>query len=282
MHFVMAFLMTFDDVAFNAISENHTSKPRYRSMHVFRHESTPAGQWSADGPQAYRGAIEQHGQQTSLDHTRVAIMAFLSTHASELNGLVGASQQDVNPAANSDEALIVRIAKGDRHALKLLYGRHHVKVYRFALRLLNDEAAAEDVVSDVFLAVWRRAGRFEGRAQVSTWIIGIARHKALSRLRARTNDPLDDDVAESIEDPADNPEATMQKQQQRAILQDCLTQLSATHREIVDLVYYHGKKIEEAASILGVPLNTVKTRMFYARKRIGELIAAKGLAPAHI
>jgi RNA polymerase sigma-70 factor, ECF subfamily len=208
-------------------------------------------------------------------------MAFLSTHASELNGLVGASQ-DVSPAANSDEALIARVAKGDRQALKQLYGRHHVKIFRFALRLMNDEAAAEDVVSDVFLAVWRRAGRFEGRAQVSTWLFGIARHKVLSRLRARTNDPLDDEVAESIEDPADNPEVTMQKEQRRMLLQDCLTQLSATHREIVDLVYYHGKKIEEAASILGVPLNTVKTRMFYARKRIGELIAARGLTPAHI
>jgi RNA polymerase sigma-70 factor (ECF subfamily) len=208
-------------------------------------------------------------------------MAFLSTHASELNGLVDASQ-DVGPAANSDEALIARVAKGDRQALKLLYGRHHVKVYRFALRLMNDEAAAEDVVSDVFLAVWRRAGRFEGRAQVSTWLFGIARHKVLSRLRARTNDPLDDEVAESIEDPADNPEVIMQKEQRRMLLQDCLSRLSATHREIVDLVYYHGKKIEEAASILGVPLNTVKTRMFYARKRIGELIAARGLTPAHI
>jgi RNA polymerase sigma-70 factor, ECF subfamily len=208
-------------------------------------------------------------------------MAFLSTHASELNGLVGASQ-DISPATNSDEALIARVAKGDRQALKLLYGRHHVKIFRFALRLMTDEAAAEDVVSDVFLAVWRRAGRFEGRAQVSTWLFGIARHKVLSRLRARTNDPLDDEVAESIEDPADNPEVTMQKEQRRMLLQDCLTQLSATHREIVDLVYYHGKKIEEAASILGVPLNTVKTRMFYARKRIGELIAAKGLTPAHI
>jgi RNA polymerase sigma-70 factor (ECF subfamily) len=209
-------------------------------------------------------------------------MAFLSTNESELNVLVGARQDAVRPAATSDEALIAQIAKGDKLALKLLYGRHHVKVYRFALRLMNDEAAAEDVVSDVFLAVWRRAGRFEGRAQVSTWLFGIARHKVLSLLRKRTSDPLDDEVAESIEDPADNPEVTMQKEQRRMLLQDCLTQLSATHREIVDLVYYHGKKIEEAASILGVPLNTVKTRMFYARKRLGELIAAKGLAPAHI
>jgi RNA polymerase sigma-70 factor (ECF subfamily) len=208
-------------------------------------------------------------------------MAFLSANISELNALVGVSQ-DVSPAATADEALIARIAKGDKHALKLLYGRHHVKIYRFAVRLTNDEAAAEDVVSDVFLAVWRRAGRFEGRAQVSTWLFGIARHKVLSLLRARTNEPLDDEVAESIEDPADTPEMSMQREQRRALVHDCLTQLSATHREIVDLVYYHGKKIEEAASLLGVPLNTVKTRMFYARKRIGELIAAKGLAPAHI
>ena len=177
-------------------------------------------------------------------------MVFLSTNASGLNVLVGA-RQDVSPAATSDEALIARIARGDKQALKLLYGRHHVKVYRFALRLTNDEAAAEDVVSDVFL-------------------------------RARPHDPLDDHVAETIEDPADNPEATMQNEQRRVLLQDCLTQLSATHREIVDLVYYHGKKIEEAASILGVPLNTVKTRMFHARKRLGELIAARALTRAHI
>jgi RNA polymerase sigma-70 factor (ECF subfamily) len=90
---------------------------------------------------------------------------------------------------------------------------------------MNDETAAEDVVSDVFLAVWRRAGRFEGRAQVSTWLFGIARHKVLSLLRKRTSDPLDDEVAESIEDPADNPEVTMQKEQRRMLLQDCLTQL---------------------------------------------------------
>ena len=197
-------------------------------MHVFRHSSTPAGQWSTEGSQLYGRIIEQHERSRPRSVIfRVVTMAFLSTHASELNVLVGASQQDVKPAANSDEALMAQIAKGDRYALKLLYGRQHVKVYRFALRLLNDEAAAEDVVSDVFLAVWRRAGRFEGRAQVSTWIFGIARHKALSRLRARTNDPLHDEVAESIEDPADNPEATMQKQQQRAIMQDCLAQLSA-------------------------------------------------------
>ena len=129
-----------------------------------------------------------------------------------------------------------------------------MKVYRFALRLLNDEAAAEDVVSDVFLAVWRRAGRFEGRAQVSTWLFGIARHKALSRLRARTNDPLDDEVAESIEDPADNPEVTMQKEQRRMLL-DCLTALKNITK--LSILCTLQREIEEAASHPQRTANTV-------------------------
>lgn len=211
-------------------------------------------------------------------------MAYGSDRALALNVLVNgaASGKGICAAGTTDEALVAQIAKGDKRALQILYCRHNVFIYRFVLRFLSDEASAEDVISDVFLAVWRRAGRFEGRSQVSTWLLAIARNKALSLMRARTTEPLDEEIAESVEDHSDDPEATLQKEQRRAILQECLTQLSAVHREIVDLVYYHGKKIEEAASILGVPLNTVKTRMFYARKRIGELIAAKGLAPALI
>jgi len=210
-------------------------------------------------------------------------MAYGSDRTLALNVLSGvAPGRGICAAGTTDEALVERIAKGDKRALQILYCRHNVFIYRFVLRFLSDEASAEDVVSDVFLAVWRRAGRFEGRAQVSTWLLAIARNKALSLKRARTTEPLNEEIAETVEDLSDDPEATLQKEQRRAILQDCLTQLSAVHREIVDLVYYHGKKIEEAATILGVPLNTVKTRMFYARKRIGELIAAKGLAPALI
>jgi RNA polymerase sigma-70 factor, ECF subfamily len=182
----------------------------------------------------------------------------------------------------SDEALVQLIASGDKKALQVLFARHNVRVYRFILRFLGDESSAEDLVSEVFFDVWRQADRFESRSQVSTWLMAIARNKALSVLRRRTTEELDEEVAEFIEDPSDNPEVVMQKTQRSAVLQDCLSQLSPAHREIVDLVYYHGKKIEEAASILGVPLNAVKTRMFYARKRLGELIAAKGLAPAHI
>jgi len=182
----------------------------------------------------------------------------------------------------SDEALVARIAGRDKQALQLLYSRHHVRIYRFALRFLNDEAAAEDTVSEVFIDVWRQAERFEGRSQVTTWLLAIARNKALSLLRRRSSEELDDEVAEFIEDPSDNPEVAMLKSQRASVLQDCLTQLSPAHREIVDLVYYHEKSVEEVAEIISVPANTVKTRMFYARKRIGELMAAKGISRTQI
>jgi RNA polymerase sigma-70 factor, ECF subfamily len=188
------------------------------------------------------------------------------------------------PAAqgSSDEALVSQIAQRDKRALQQLYSRHHVRIYRFALRFLNDEAAAEDIVSEVFIDVWRQAERFEGRSQVTTWLLAIARNKALSLLRRRSSEELDDEVAEFIEDPSDNPEVAMLKSQRASMLQDCLTQLSPAHREIVDLVYYHEKSVEEVAEIISVPANTVKTRMFYARKRIGELMAAKGISRAQI
>ena len=182
----------------------------------------------------------------------------------------------------SDEALVAQIAQRDKRALQSLYSRHHIRIYRFALRFLNDEAAAEDTVSEVFIDVWRQAERFEGRSQVTTWLLAIARNKALSLLRRRSSEELDDEVAEFIEDPSDNPEVAMLKSQRASVLQDCLTQLSPAHREIVDLVYYHEKSVEEVAEIIAVPANTVKTRMFYARKRIGELMAAKGISRAHI
>src|SRR5205809_6828234 len=124
----------------------------------------------------------------------------------------------------SDEALIGRIAAGDKLAMQVLFARHHVRVYRFVLRLVGEPSRAEDIVSEVFLDVWRQADRFEARSQVSTWLMAIARNKALSGLRRRTTEELDDEVAEFIEDPADNPEVTMQKTQRSTVLQECLSQ----------------------------------------------------------
>lgn len=172
---------------------------------------------------------------------------------------------------STDLELINCIAAGDKLAMQVLFARHNVKVYRFVLRLVGDASRAEDVVSEVFLEVWRQADRFEGRCQAATWILAIARFKALSLLRQRREQALDEGVAESIADQTDNPEVVMQKKDDGALLRSCIEQLSPEHRAVIDLVYYHEMSVEEVAKILSVPRNTVKTRMFYARKRISEL-----------
>jgi RNA polymerase sigma-70 factor (ECF subfamily) len=176
-----------------------------------------------------------------------------------------------------DDVLIGRIANGDRLAMQVLFARHHVRVYRFTLRLVRDESVAEDLISEVFLDVWRQAGRFEGRSQVSTWLLAIARFKALSALRRRPDEELDEEAAEAIEDQSDDPEVVLEKKDKSAAIRKCLEKLSAEHREIIDLVYYHEKSVEEVSQIVGVPENTVKTRMFYARKRLAELLKAAGI-----
>jgi RNA polymerase sigma-70 factor (ECF subfamily) len=196
-------------------------------------------------------------------------------------GARGSSDQPGVAARESlDTELIARIAAGNRLAMQVLYTRFNKRVYRFALRLVGSESTAEDVVSEVFLDVWRKAGTFEGRAQVSTWLLGITRNKALDTRKQRSTEALDEAVAETIEDPANNPEVEIQKKDLRAVMRKCLAEMSPVHREIIDLVYYHGKSIDDVAKITGVGHATVKTRMFYARKRLADLLRANGIANA--
>lgn len=175
-----------------------------------------------------------------------------------------------------DEALIGAIVRGDRRAMELLYARHNVRVYRFSLRITGNATLAEDIVSEVFLHVWRRADGFRGDSQVSTWLLAIARNKSLSAFRRRVDAPLEDVRVAAVEDPADDPEVMVHNKERSAIMQKCLSQLSAAQREVIDLVYYHEKKVEEVAQIIGVPASTVKTRMYYARQRMGELLEGGG------
>lgn len=177
----------------------------------------------------------------------------------------------------SDAELVSRIASGDRTAMQVLFSRHHVRLHRFVLRTVRDEAVAEDAVSEAFLDVWRGASGFSGRSQVSTWLMSIARFKALSALRKRREAGLDEDFAETIEDEADTPEVTSQKLDKSAAIRACMNRLTADHRDVIDLVYYHEASIEEVAEIVGIPENTVKTRLFHARKKLSELLQAAGI-----
>ncbi len=177
----------------------------------------------------------------------------------------------------SDENLIARLKGGDKLALQTLYARHNVKVFRFVLRLIRDEAAAEDVVSEVFVDLWRNPAGFEGRSQVATWLLAIARNKAWSLLRKKKDSEIDDEALGAIEDDSDDPEVVAQKKSKGELLRVCLERLSAEHREVIDLIYYHDKTVEEVATIVGVPEGTVKTRMFHARKKLSEIARAAGL-----
>ena len=191
-----------------------------------------------------------------------------------------------NPApatpAELDDALLREIARGNQLALRTLFMRHQVRVYRFVMRLVRDHALAEDVVSEVFFAVWRQADRFKGRSTVSTWLLSIARHKALTAVKRSPVEQLDSEMAAEIADPALNPEARIDRKDNGAMLRRCLDALSPEHGEMIDLVYYQQKSIKEIAEILGIPSNTVKTRMFYARKRLATLLEAAGVDCARI
>ena len=120
--------------------------------------------------------------------------------------------------------------------------------------------------------MWRQAARFECRSSVSTWLLSIARHKALSARRHRTEAELDEKIEATVADPANDPELTLQEKNRDELLRRALTRLSPEHRQVIDLVYYHEKSVDEVAQILDVPPATVKTRMFYARKKLAELV----------
>ena len=177
-----------------------------------------------------------------------------------------------------DETLLEHIGRGDRAAMRQLYARHHLRIYRFILRLVRDEALAEDLTSEVYISTWLQAHRFEGRSSVTTWLLTIARNKAIAAIRRRREVALDDDLQIAGED---NPEVTLQSKHRGEVLRKCLTRLSPEHREVIDLVYYHERSVQEAADIIGIPSNTVKTRMYYARRRLHEMLASEGIADVH-
>ena len=170
---------------------------------------------------------------------------------------------------SSDKTLIRRIAAGDQSAMRALFARYRVRVYRWLLRLVDDESLAEDLLSKVFLDLWRHAASFEARSSLSTWLLAIARHKALSARRRRTDAELDEATVSTV---PDDPEVTLHKKNRAEALRQSLLQLSPDHREVIDLAYYHGKSVKEIAEIVSINEATVKTRMFYARRKLAELV----------
>jgi RNA polymerase sigma-70 factor (ECF subfamily) len=180
------------------------------------------------------------------------------------------------PGQQSDRELVERVAGGDRAAVRLLFMRHHARIYRFVARQTGSEMMADDIANEVFLELWRQAPAFQGRSEVSTWLLGIARFKALSALRKKKEVEIDEEAAAAVPDTADTPEVAVMKDDKATALRGMVNALPEEHRTVIDLAYYHSKSVAEIAEILEIPVATVKTRMFYARKKLGEALQAAG------
>jgi RNA polymerase sigma-70 factor (ECF subfamily) len=175
-----------------------------------------------------------------------------------------------------DEMLLRNVAEGDKAAMHIIFARHRERVRRFVQRLVRNPAIVEDLVNQVFLDVWRSATRFEGRARVTTWLLAIARFKAINSRRERTHETIDHGDALGIVDAGDTPDMALDRKQTEGILRVCIDKLSPAHREIIDLFYYRENSVAGISGIVGIPQATVKSRIFYARKQLARILVEAG------
>jgi RNA polymerase sigma-70 factor (ECF subfamily) len=162
-------------------------------------------------------------------------------------------------------------APAGRDAADALYRAYHPRLTRFLDRMLRRPPLVEEVLDDTMLVVWRGAQRYNGTSKVSTWIFAIAYRTALKALR-RLDEAVEDaadDVHASLEP---GPEQRLDERQVREQLRKALGALPAPQRAVVELTYYHGIAYREIAAIVDCPVDTVKTRMFHARRRLKALL----------
>ncbi len=175
-----------------------------------------------------------------------------------------------------DTTLIARIgSSGDKAAMKLLYERHHEPLYRFLNARLRDPFEASDVMQEAFLEVWRAAPRFEGRSSVRTWLFGIARNKAVDRMRRGSRVVLSE-PDDTLPDDSPDPEAVAVAASDAARLRGCIGKLSDSHRSAIQLAYFQDLPYAEIAEIEGVPVGTVKTRILHAKRLLMHCLTRPG------
>ena len=180
------------------------------------------------------------------------------------------------PGIAMDEVdLVGLVALEDVRAFEALYRAYHPRLRRFLRGMLRQANLVDEVLDDTMLVAWRKAHTFDATAQVSTWLFAIAYRQALKALRR---------VDWALPDPADDPPAPREAEpdhelahaQLRARLDAAMAQLTPEHRAVIDLTYFHGYSCREIADVVGCPVATVKTRMFYARRRMKELLGDPG------
>lgn len=169
-----------------------------------------------------------------------------------------------------DAALLERIAAGDRAAFEALYRAYFARLSRFLHRMVRRPALVEEAINDTLYVVWRRAGSFRPGVRASTWIFGIAYRRGLKAL-VDLDDPVDADCSE-LPDERPSAEDCLLHAEVHRLLDRALAQMSPEHRAVIELCYYHACPYREIAQITGCPVETVKTRMFYARRRLHDLL----------
>ncbi len=177
-----------------------------------------------------------------------------------------------------DRALLARMALGEQAALQQLYARYRPRLWRYlAQQLARDNGLVEEVLQGVFVAVWRQAASFRGEARVATWLFHIARHRALNARRdasRRIEDSTYSDAADECDASRGFGHRSSHEDEvlERMTLADALTRLAPKHREVLQLVFYHGFSLAEVGQILDIPVGTVKSRLSYARRALaGQL-----------
>ena len=181
-------------------------------------------------------------------------------------------------AAASDGQLLARIARGDKDAVTALYRRLERPLFAFLVKTLREREAAADVLNETMLDVWRHAGRFEGKSSVATWIYSIAHHKAISWLRKRRELELDEETMAQMADDAPAADSKIAAEDLTQTIARLMEKLSVDHRVVLQLAYFQEFSVGQIAEILDIPENTVKTRMFYARNKMADLLKQSGVS----
>jgi RNA polymerase sigma-70 factor (ECF subfamily) len=168
--------------------------------------------------------------------------------------------------------LLARVASGDLQAFERLYRTYQPRLTRFLTTLLKRPQLIEEVLDDVMMVVWQTAGTFKGASKPSTWIFAIAYRKA-HKAKARWPDPVEEPEYDTRISDEPGPDAMLDHQRLRSVLMKAMDTLSTDHRAVVDLTYFHGLGYREIAEIVDCPVDTVKTRMFHARRRLKQAMA---------
>lgn len=181
-------------------------------------------------------------------------------------------------AFDEDTLLLRRVAEGDRAALKQIYDRFQRPLVAYLSRFVRDMAVAEELAAEVMVGIWRQSARFEGRSSLDTWVFGIAHHKAVSWLRKRRDEEMPEGAAEALVDDAPTPETRANDRGLTDMMARLIARLPSEQQAVLQLSYFQEMPVEQVAEVIGCPVNTVKTRMYYARQHLKKMLAAEGVA----